>query len=147
MAGMVAGTRVGAALRQHADPEPFVLGDLAIDYGRRRVSVAGRKVDLTPTEFGHLRAISFNAGRLTTYEAVVDQESGAAAATAAGRSCAPSSSSSAPSSGTTPQALPGSSTCAVQATASSPAGRGPRSLIRRCQGGWCGQTAREAVFR
>ena len=30
--------RVRAALRRHEEPGPFVLGDLAIDYGRRRVS-------------------------------------------------------------------------------------------------------------
>ena len=65
--------RVGAALRRHADPEPFVLGDLAIDYDRRRVSVAGRQVDLTPTEFNLLRALSLNSGRVTTYEALLDQ--------------------------------------------------------------------------
>ena len=34
--------RIGAALRRRAEPVPFVLGDLAIDYDRRRVSVAGR---------------------------------------------------------------------------------------------------------
>ncbi|MXX91279.1 MAG: response regulator [Boseongicola sp. SB0677_bin_26] len=65
--------RVGAALRRHADPEPFVLGDLAIDYDRRRVSVAGRTVELTPTEYDLLRTLSLNAGRVTTYEALLDQ--------------------------------------------------------------------------
>ena len=33
--------RVRAALRRRADPEPFVLGELAIDYDRRRVTLAG----------------------------------------------------------------------------------------------------------
>ena len=39
--------RIRAVLRRRADPEPFVLGDLAIDYDRRRVTVAGREVELT----------------------------------------------------------------------------------------------------
>ena len=65
--------RVGAALRRHADPEPFVLGGLAIDYDRRRVSVAGQEVELTPTEYELLRALSLNAGRVVTYEALLNQ--------------------------------------------------------------------------
>ena len=42
--------RVRAALRRHTEPAPFVLGELTIDYTRRRVSVAGRIVELTATE-------------------------------------------------------------------------------------------------
>ncbi len=40
--------RVRAALRRCEDPEPFVVGDLAIDYAHRRVTVGGEAVDLTP---------------------------------------------------------------------------------------------------
>ena len=47
--------RVRAALRRRAQPDPFVLGDLAIDYDRRRVSVAGRTVKLTAREYELLR--------------------------------------------------------------------------------------------
>ena len=65
--------RVGAALRRRADPEPFALGALAIDYDRRRVSVAGQAVELTPTEYELLRALSLNAGRVTTYEALLNR--------------------------------------------------------------------------
>ena len=36
--------RVRTALRRRAEPEPFVLGDLAIDYGQRRVTVRGEAV-------------------------------------------------------------------------------------------------------
>ena len=36
--------RVRAALRRRDEPEPFALGDLAIDYARRRVTVGGRPV-------------------------------------------------------------------------------------------------------
>ena len=35
--------RVGAALRKRAEPEAYLLGDLAIHYEQRRVSVAGRE--------------------------------------------------------------------------------------------------------
>ena len=64
--------RVRAALRRHAHPEPFVLGELAIDYDRRLVTVAGRAVELTPTEYELLRALSLDAGRVVTYEALQD---------------------------------------------------------------------------
>ncbi len=65
--------RIGAALRRRADPVPFVLGDLAIDYDRRRVSVAGRPVTLTATEFELLRVLSLGAGRVLTHEALLRQ--------------------------------------------------------------------------
>ncbi|MDE0343605.1 MAG: response regulator [Deltaproteobacteria bacterium] len=63
--------RVRAALRRHEEPEPFVLGALAIDYGRRRVTVAADAVDLTPTEFELLRVLSLNAGRVVTYDTLL----------------------------------------------------------------------------
>ena len=59
--------RVRAALRGRAEPPPFELGELAIHYERRRVTVAGRVVELTPTEFEVLRVLSINAGRVATY--------------------------------------------------------------------------------
>ena len=63
--------RIGTALRGRAEPEPFTLGDLAIHYDERRVTVAGRAVELTPTEFELLRALSLNAGRVSTYDALL----------------------------------------------------------------------------
>ena len=63
--------RVRAALRRHEEPGPFVLGDLAIDYGRRRVSVGGKAVDLTATEFELLRVLALDAGRVVTYETLL----------------------------------------------------------------------------
>ena len=65
--------RVRVALRRRADPEPFVLGELAIDYDRRGVTVAGRPVELTPTEYELLRALSLAAGRVVTYDALLEQ--------------------------------------------------------------------------
>ena len=65
--------RVGAALRGRAEPAPFVLGDLAIHYDDRRVTLAGSPVTLTATEFDLLRALSINAGRVSTYDALQRQ--------------------------------------------------------------------------
>ena len=64
---------VQAALRARAVPETFVHGELAIDYGRRHVSVAGREVPLTATEFDLLRILSLNGGRVVTTEALLRQ--------------------------------------------------------------------------
>ena len=63
--------RVRAALRRRAEPEPFRLGELAIDYEDRRVSVAGRPVVLTVTEFEVLRVLSASAGRVVSYESLL----------------------------------------------------------------------------
>ena len=65
--------RVRAALRRHEEPEPFVLGELAIHYGQRRVSVAGRSVALTATEYELLRVLSLHAGRVTAYDTLLRQ--------------------------------------------------------------------------
>jgi len=63
--------RVGVALHRHAAPGPFVLGDLAIDRARRRVTVAGRPVRLTAIEYKLLHTLSLDAGGATTWEALV----------------------------------------------------------------------------
>ena len=63
--------RVRAALRRHGAPEPFVLGQLAIDYHRRRVSVAGKPVSLTVTEYELLRVLARDAGRVVTYDTLL----------------------------------------------------------------------------
>ena len=66
--------RVRAALRRRDQPpEPFRLGDLAIHYEERHVTVAGRPVQLTTTEYELLRVLSVNAGRVTTYESLLRQ--------------------------------------------------------------------------
>ena len=65
--------RVGAALRRATRPEPFALGELAIHYEERRVTVAGRPVELTATEFDLLRVLSRNAGRVVDYDALLGQ--------------------------------------------------------------------------
>ena len=65
--------RVKAALRRRAEPEPFVLGDLAVHYQQRRVTVADRPVALTATEYALLRVLSINAGRVVTYDSLLRQ--------------------------------------------------------------------------
>ena len=60
--------RIGAALRRQDRPAAFVLDQLCIRYDQRRVTVAGRKVDLTPTEYELLRVLSQNAGRVVSYD-------------------------------------------------------------------------------
>ena len=65
--------RIRAALRRRSNPVPFVLGELAIDYDRRRVTVAGRAVTLTPTEYELLRALAQGAGRILTHEDLLRQ--------------------------------------------------------------------------
>jgi len=65
--------RVRAVLRRRAEPEPFLLGDLAIHYEDRRVTVAGRPLTLTMTEFEVLRVLSTSAGRAVTYDSLLRQ--------------------------------------------------------------------------
>ena len=65
--------RVGAVLRRRAQPETFVLGELAVHYEERRVMVGERRVALTATEYELLRVLSRNAGRVTTYETLQRQ--------------------------------------------------------------------------
>ena len=65
--------RIRAALRRRAETEPFVSGDLAIHYEQRRVSMAGRPLRLTATEYELLRILSVNAGRVMTYESLIRQ--------------------------------------------------------------------------
>ena len=71
--------RVGGALRRRLaasmgeQSEPFVLGDLVIDYGERRVSVAERAVHLTPTEYELLFELSMNAGRVLTFDILLQR--------------------------------------------------------------------------
>ena len=66
--------RIRAALRRRDVPrpsEPYVLGDLTIDYDERRVTLAGRPVELTAKEYGTLAELSANAGRVLTYETLL----------------------------------------------------------------------------
>ncbi len=66
--------RVKAALRRrYGLSDSFRLGDLAIRYKDRQVSVAGRPVPLTATEFELLKTLAVNAGRILTYDSLLRQ--------------------------------------------------------------------------
>ena len=55
-------------LRGNHTPRRFALGDLAIDYAARTVTVAGRAVDLTRVEFNLLAELSANPGIPQTHD-------------------------------------------------------------------------------
>ena len=62
--------RIRSALRRRMDtsrPERFALGELTIDYAEREVTVAGRAVPLTATEYRLLAELSDAAGQTVTY--------------------------------------------------------------------------------
>ena len=63
--------RIRAVLRRHREPETFVLGDLAIEYERRAVTVGGAEVALTVTEYELLRLLSVNAGRVVHFDTIL----------------------------------------------------------------------------
>ena len=71
--------RIKAALRKREAPEwaepsePYVLGELTIDYAERRVTLAGRPVQLTAIEYGLLFELSANAGRVLTYDRLLQR--------------------------------------------------------------------------
>ncbi len=65
--------RIAAALRRRAEPALFVLGELTIDYTHRRVTLGGRPLELTATEYELLRVLSLGAGRVATYDALLRQ--------------------------------------------------------------------------
>ena len=66
--------RVRAALlrleeRQRADlSQPYVLGDMIIDYAERLVTISGEPVRLTVKEYSLLFELSANAGRVLTHD-------------------------------------------------------------------------------
>ncbi len=63
--------RIRAALRRRREPETFVLGELAIAYETRRVTVRGGEVALTATEYELLRLLSVNAGRVVHFDTIL----------------------------------------------------------------------------
>ena len=71
--------RIRAALRNRAAPElaqpsePYVRGDLTVDYPHRRVTVAGNPVELTDIEYRLLVELSVNAGRALTHERLLQR--------------------------------------------------------------------------
>ena len=69
--------RVRAALRRTRQEStgplpPFKSGDLSIDFGARRVSVKGRDIKLTPTEYNLLMLLARNAGKVLTHRTLLN---------------------------------------------------------------------------
>jgi PAS domain S-box-containing protein len=71
--------RIGAALRRRVLPDvmearpAFTLGDLTIDFAGRRVTVEGREVALSATEYKILHELATYAGRPLSYEHLLRQ--------------------------------------------------------------------------
>ena len=71
--------RIRAALRRRAGPgrdqptEPSVVGELTVDYARRRATLAGRRVPLTATEYRLLVELAIDLGTPVTYEDLLQQ--------------------------------------------------------------------------
>jgi two-component system KDP operon response regulator KdpE len=69
--------RIRAVLRRQADVssgEPIVRsGELEIDLARRSVTVGGRSVRLTPTEYELLRYLALHAGKPVTHSTLLRQ--------------------------------------------------------------------------
>ena len=68
--------RMRAALRRAVAPtgEPiFSTGELTVDLARRLVTVSGREVQLTPTEYDLLRALVTSAGKVLTHRQLLRQ--------------------------------------------------------------------------
>ena len=69
--------RIQATLRKETAPDraapdqPYVLGDLTINYEARRVTVAGRRVRLTAKEYQLLYELSVRPGRVLTHDVLL----------------------------------------------------------------------------
>ena len=68
--------RIRVALRRsalQADEPIFRVGDLEVDFGRRRVMVRGEEVALTPTEYDLLRLFATHADKVLTHSQILKQ--------------------------------------------------------------------------
>jgi two-component system KDP operon response regulator KdpE len=68
--------RIRALLRRAAaltsPPPEIAIGDLMVDVARRRVTVSGRDISLTPTEFDILAFLARNAGLVVTQKMILE---------------------------------------------------------------------------
>ncbi len=71
--------RIRAALRKRVEPQgpepsgPYDSGELQIDYATRRVTLRGRPVELTATEYAVLYELSVNAPRVLTHTVLLQR--------------------------------------------------------------------------
>lgn len=60
-----------AALNRTPDEGVARVAELSMDFGQREVQVGGRKVELTPKEYGILHCLMLNAGRVVPHDALL----------------------------------------------------------------------------
>ena len=61
-----------------AGQSPMILGELSIDFGQRLVTMAGRKVVFTPTEYRILTSLAHSAGQIVPQERLLEHAWGTA---------------------------------------------------------------------
>lgn len=66
-------TRTASTNEQLAHSGVFTVGDLTIDYNKRRVYVEGRDANLTQNEFRLVALLGRSAGRVITYDTIIQQ--------------------------------------------------------------------------
>ena len=85
--------RIRAALRRGLEPSPdepsgsHVVGDLSIDYARRRVTLAGEPVELTNTEYAVLYQLAVQSPRVLTHGLLLQRVWGPERTGERGRCC------------------------------------------------------------
>ena len=67
------GEIVGQRGSRSRHTEPYRLGDLTVDHVARSVTVSGRAARLTPTEYKVLHELCANAGRVLTYDQLLER--------------------------------------------------------------------------
>ena len=73
IARVKAAIRRRATFRQPVPQQPYVSGDLTVNYPERRVTVAGAPVRLTATEYRVLFELSVTAGAVLTHEELLER--------------------------------------------------------------------------
>ena len=59
--------------RESAGPASFICGDIEINFARRRVTLGGSEVKLTPTEYGLLQHLVTNANKVLTHRMLLQR--------------------------------------------------------------------------
>ena len=73
LARIEASLRKRSRLGQNDARQPYRLGDLAIDYAERRVTLVGEPAELTGMEYKLLSELSANAGRVLTHDQLLER--------------------------------------------------------------------------
>ena len=68
--------RIRAALRRREAPDPlqpYVHGDLVVDFAQRRATLGGQPLDLVALEYRLLEELAANAGQVLTYQRLLER--------------------------------------------------------------------------